>query len=127
MDGLEMTVSRKTVPFSKYYDEKVVKKNGISRAWRRATGFNAYVVLCEGTLFSRDMSWLAKQISEIITISFPKTVTQVGENAFSSMVLLQSAVLNEGMQRIDSGAFVDCSVRRVSFPSTLSKIQQKAF
>lgn len=73
------------------------------------------------------MNRIVKQLDEARTVILPRTILIVRENTFCNLKSLRSVILNEGAREIESSAFADCSLRRIVFPSTLSKIEPRVF
>ena len=78
-----------------------------------------------GVEFSRDMSRIVKSKKDVKTITFPSTVREVPDGAFSG-TSVRSAVLDEGLEKLgehhghDSvGVFGRTPLSRVVLPSTL--------
>ena len=78
-----------------------------------------------GVELSRDMSRVVKSKKDVRTITFPSTVREVSDGAFSG-TSVRSAVLNEGLEELGEhyghnsvGAFGRTPLSRVVLPSTL--------
>ena len=74
---------------------------------------------------------------DIRTVTFPGMVRRVRQASFRDTGLLRSAVLNEGLEALGTdecqndepcpGTFQNSGLKRVKLPSTLRRIQHKAF
>ena len=76
------------------------------------------------------MGGLANDIPRDVTkLIFESSVVEIPESAFQSLKLLRDIVFNEGLWKIEHGAFCDCTAlkRIVNFPSTLTEIGTAAF
>ncbi|MBR7084768.1 MAG: leucine-rich repeat domain-containing protein, partial [Oscillospiraceae bacterium] len=61
-------------------------------------------------------------------VTIPKTVTQIGRNAFSCCENLEEIVGMENLEDIDEGAFQSCtSLKAVKLPETMKRIGTEAF
>lgn len=62
------------------------------------------------------------------TVSFPETLTTIGNNAFTWCQNLKSVSLPEAVTTIGKGAFASCgSLTSVTLPTTLTEIGDYAF
>ena len=60
--------------------------------------------------------------------TIPKTVTSIGQNAFSSYTNLTSLVIPNGVTSIGSSAFSDCTnLRSIEIPNTITTIKDCTF
>ena len=88
------------------------------------------------TEFDRDLSEIAEAAKDVRTATFPSTVREVLQGAFSG-TSVRSAVLNEGLERLGrfgddshnsrAGVFSGAKQKRVTFPSTLRFLGDKTF
>lgn len=86
---------------------------------------------------SRDALLVAQGANRVRTITFPKTIRDVTENAFYELSFLRSAVMNEGLEALGerggtqsepySGAFRGIGLQRVVFPSTIKSLGTYTF
>jgi len=84
------------------------------------------VVLNEGL---REIGMMAFEGCESLQkIAFPSTLRKVGPNAFRSSGL-ERVELNNGLEVIEGGAFVNCKslMKSIEFPSTLKHVGKNAF
>ena len=66
--------------------------------------------------------------TSLSSITFPYTVTEIGEWAFQCCDNLREAMFNEGLQKIGKFAFYNCaSLSTVTLPSTLIEIEKEAY
>lgn len=66
--------------------------------------------------------------NEIIQIILPKTITEIGDKAFSGMKLLENINIPEGVTRIGNYAFGGCSsLERIILPESITDIEHNAF
>jgi glucan-binding YG repeat protein len=56
-----------------------------------------------------------------------RKVTTIGTSAFSGCVNIKSVALNEGLTRINYGAFSGTSIAEIDIPATVTEIQRYAF
>lgn len=75
-------------------------RNGV--AYRKDGGRLRATLFVSEVELSRDMARVAKGPEKIRTVTFPKTVTTVQDDAFARKSLT-SAVLNEGLLRLGDG------------------------
>lgn len=70
----------------------------------------------------------AFECSNLIGITLPSTITNIGDDAFCFCQRLYNVNLNEGLKRIGNETFCYCtSLVKLDLPSTLTTIDQKAF
>ena len=66
--------------------------------------------------------------SSLWTVSFPETLTTIGNNAFAWSQNLESVKLPEAVTTIGKGAFASCGrLTSVTLPTTLTEIGDYAF
>lgn len=66
--------------------------------------------------------------TDIKSVTIPKTVTEIGENAFKSCEKLEKVVLGEKMEVIGEKAFSDCPMlSEIKLPASLEKLSAGAF
>ena len=66
--------------------------------------------------------------TNLVSISIPDTVSQIGFSAFLNCTGLESVVIPEGITTIESNAFRGCSsLVEVTIPSTVTEIKQSGF
>ena len=66
--------------------------------------------------------------SNLWTVSFPETLTTIGNNAFTWSQNLESVKLPEAVTTIGKGAFASCGrLTSVTLPTTLTEIGDYAF
>ena len=88
------------------------------------------------TEFDRELSEIVEAAKSVKTSTFPSTVREVPQGAFSG-TSVRSAVLNEGLERLGrfrdlscdcrGGVFSDTRIMRVTFPSTLKLLGDDTF
>ena len=85
------------------------------------------------TEFNRDASVIVDGAEDATTITFPKTVREVQNDAFQGKAV-RSAVLNEGLKKLGEyqddykeGVFLGTPLRLVILPSTLEKLGNYVF
>ena len=63
------------------------------------------------------------------SFNFPKTVTEIGRNAFSGCTSMATATFAEDadIQVIGEGAFADCGLTSISIPKKVQTIEREAF
>ena len=62
-------------------------------------------------------------------LMLPESLTAIGEEVFMGSTVLESAVLPEGLKRIESKAFADCTGLSgvITLPSTVTSLDETAF
>lgn len=60
-------------------------------------------------------------------VSFSSSVKKIGESAFQGCTSLETVMLNDGLEIIDSKAFFACGLRTISIPDSVSFIGSVAF
>ena len=61
-------------------------------------------------------------------ITFPSSITEIGEGAFVNCENLRELVLNNGLQKIGKYAFYNCkSLESIALPSSITEIADSAF
>ena len=91
-----------------------------------------------GVEFSRDMTRIFGASDGIRTVNFPDTIRAVRQESFCDFKSLQSVILNEGLEVLGtdeyrqdgkeySGVFQESGLKRVKLPSTLKRIEYRAF
>lgn len=78
------------------------------------------------TEFDRDMSHIVVGTKDAKTITFPGTVRETSEDAFS-YTSVQSAVLNERLETIGFGTFRGSKIKKITIPKSVTKINNCAF
>ena len=81
--------------YSDYTDDQTVPLNGIRYEVRKKK--NIISLLVSETKFDRNMLRILKGAEDAMTITFPKTVRAVQDDAFQRKAV-RSAVLNEGLK-----------------------------
>lgn len=63
------------------------------------------------------------------SFNFPKTVTEIGRNAFTGCTNMATATFHEDadIQKIGEGAFADCGLKSISIPKKVQTIEREAF
>lgn len=65
---------------------------------------------------------------DLTSVSFPKTMEIIGENAFAGCSCLTVADIPEGVKRIEAGAFYSCeALREVELPDSLEYLGGGSF
>lgn len=87
--------------------------------------------------FDRNMSLFVGGTKKIMTISFPSTVKEARGGAFKESQYLKSAILNEGLERLeghrdkdgvnDIGVFTYTQIKRITLPSTIKELGNNTF
>ena len=91
--------------------------------WEAET--NPNFVVKDGTKYIRDDACSGN--SNIQTLKLPRSVIEIGHNAFESCKNLTSVVLNEGLEHIGNGAFQFCrKLTSLDLPSTLVEMEYGA-
>ena len=80
-----------------------------------------------GTQFSRDLADIVGSTEKTSTITTPKTVQSIREEAFRGAGLLRSAVLNENLETIEDHVFQFTHLKQIALPTTLREIGSYAF
>lgn len=65
--------------------------------------------------------------TEIMSVSFPKSLRHIGEDAFFNCEKLVTATLPEGMSSLDFASFRQSGLRYVSIPESLKSIAHASF
>lgn len=65
--------------------------------------------------------------SELVRISIPSTVRQIGYMAFYNCYSLSEVKISEGVEKIYSCAFENCSIENLQLPNSLKYIGENAF
>lgn len=61
-------------------------------------------------------------------VSIPSSVKTIGKDAFAFCYQLATATLNEGLEVIDSTAFVFCDkITKIDIPASVKRINERAF
>ena len=63
------------------------------------------------------------------SFNFPKTVTEIGRNAFTGCTNMATATFDKDadIQKIGEGAFADCGLKSISIPKKVQTIEREAF
>lgn len=116
-----------TVPSTVTYDSQTYTVTAIGKAAfyynedLTAVSLPATLTSIEGWAFSCCFS-----LASPITI--PGGVTTIGQQAFSGCDSMTTLILSEGVQTIESGAFVSCPLlQAVTIPSTVTSLANDAF
>ena len=101
--------------------------------WSKRPNIQVFV---SETEFDRNMSQLARGAGNIRTITFPSTVREVEYNAFEDNRSLKSAVLNEGLEKLEKDGctykyytevFYNSALQQITLPSTLRALADDTF
>lgn len=66
--------------------------------------------------------------SKITSVTLPKTVVQIGDEAFSYLHNINKVNFNDGLQKIGENAFYGCDkIEKLDFPESLTDIGKSAF
>lgn len=66
--------------------------------------------------------------SNITSVTFPKTIVQIGDEAFSYLHNINKVNFNDGLQKIGENAFYGCDkIEEINFPESLTDIGKSAF
>lgn len=66
--------------------------------------------------------------TSITSVTFPKTITEIGSNAFENCTQLKAINFNEGLKIIGNNAFASCgAIDNLVIPDTTEKIGNSAF
>ncbi len=94
-------------------------------------GSDAHVVIpdrIEDRPVTRINDWVFSYESEIVSVDLPKTLIEIGANAFKECTSLQTVSVKEGLQIIEEEAFDNCTaLAEFTFPTTLLEIGATAF
>ena len=60
-------------------------------------------------------------------ITIPRSVTKIGEDAFSYCQNLKKATLHEGVKKISKDAFSNTALKEITIPSTVTQLGKNAF
>ena len=78
------------------------------------------------TEFDRSMLYISHGARGIKTITFPNTVVANAEYAFAHTPV-QSVILNDELEQIESGTFLDSKIKRIVIPKRVAEIDGSAF
>ena len=93
-----------------------------------SNGFGRMIFDVPVTTISNRMGVDTNDYDEIIQIILPKTITEIGDYAFESMVLLENINIPEGVTRIGECAFRLCgALERIILPESITEIGNMAF
>ncbi|MEX1816136.1 leucine-rich repeat protein [Metamycoplasma hominis] len=70
------------------------------------------------------LAYLDKKTTKV---TIPSSVKEIGEWAFSDCKYLKEVILNEGLEKIDSGAFQDTNIESIFIPGSVKEIGESAF
>lgn len=89
------------------------------------TGADSDVIIPEGITYIGDCAF---EFAHIKTVVFPNSVTRIGESAFSQCNMLESLILNDGLETLENAAFYDCeNLKKISLPRTLYEFGDEVF
>ncbi|WP_181695836.1 leucine-rich repeat domain-containing protein [Metamycoplasma hominis] len=60
-------------------------------------------------------------------VTIPGSIKEIGGYAFSSCKNLKEVILNEGLEKIDSGAFYNTNIKSITIPGSIKEIGEDAF
>ena len=83
-----------------------------------------HIIIAEGT---QTIPPHAFDSTEIKSVSFPDSVTEIGEYAFANCKGIKIARISANFQTIGEGAFSNCRIERVDLPDTVTKLALDAF
>ena len=91
-----------------------------------------YSTFNNGTLTIRGKGKMPEKMAfgckKLEKITIPNTVREIGEDAFGRCENLQSVKLNNGLKKIDDGAFAGCrKLKKVTIPKMVTEIGDSAF
>ncbi|MGC7176050.1 leucine-rich repeat protein, partial [Metamycoplasma hominis] len=70
------------------------------------------------------LAYLDKKTTKV---TIPNNVKEIGEGAFSGCRNIKEVILNEGLEKIDSGAFQDTNIESITIPDSVEEIGKYAF
>jgi len=71
--------------------------------------------------------WSFQKCSKLTAVTIPASVKEVGFYAFSTSSKLSSVTLNEGLETLKQGCFLDCPIKSITLPQSLRTIGQQVF
>lgn len=85
----------------------------------------------DGVLYNKAQTILylcPMQRKNIISVTLPKTVKKIADNAFYDCAYLKTIVLNEGLEKIGEDAFYGCvALEEMTIPASVKEIAPGAF
>lgn len=103
------------------------REDGLIIADGKVSGYHGSggeVIIPEGVTDIEDHAF---SNSEITSVTFPKSLRRIGDQAFVHCKKLQRVELQEGLTAIGNLAFAECCIEKVTLPKTLSVIGNEAF
>ena len=93
----------------------------------RVSGDNRCYVSKDGILYTRDMKSLLQCPGAKTSVTIPKSVTCIGDYAFSGCSGLTSITIPDSVTRIGNNSFWSCPMTRVIIPNSVASIGNDAF
>ena len=137
-DRAAVTVLRRTASVRDLYGRKTVPGSGVAYARDEHSGALLPRIEVSGVEYDRGMETVFGGSDDIRTMTFPNTVRTIRQSSFHEAKSLRSVVLNEGLEVLgtrehtkedarDFGVFQESGLERVRLPSTLRRIEHRAF
>lgn len=102
-----------------------VDENAYFRAMVQSMGKIDNLIIPEGTTLIREYCF--RQMT-IYTVTFPSTLSGIGQNAFANCSTLKQINFNEGLRNIYGYAFYGCyDLTELTFPSSIKNLHTYSF
>lgn len=88
---------------------------------------DAAIVDVEGKETTAFPGYVLRKHSSLTTLTFPKTITSVGNGAFFKCLKLKKVILPETIKKLNESVFMSCStLAEINFPNELESIGRNA-